>query len=178
MGRFPVLTPPLPPPAWKSNNSIITASYFRTRWFKWIFGFAVLLCICVCLHAFFSAAHTSIAVGRVSLYPEWIYTTIVSVCLSKTVCTVWMCVCVYIWLYVGRWQGFVFTTSVLAVCACGFLHFTAASSTQPHRSCVFSLFHSVIVSIIKAVFAGRILSRQRITGSLNCWNGPARGSCV
>lgn len=132
----------------------------------------------MCLHAGFSAAHTSIAVGRVSLYPEWIYTTIVSVCLSKTVCTVWMCVCVYIWLYVGRWQGFVFTTSVLAVCACGFLHFTAASSTQPHRSCVFSLFHSVIVSIIKAVFAGRILSRQRITGSLNCWNGPASGSCV
>lgn len=89
-----------------------------------------------------------------------------------------MCVCVYIWLYVGRWQGFVFTTSVLAVCACGFLHFTAASSTQPHCLCVFSLFHSVIVSIIKAVFAGRIVSRQRITASLNCWNWPARGSCV
>lgn len=49
------------------------------------------------------------------------------------------CMHMYIWLYVGRWQIFVFTTSVLAVCVCGFLYFTAASSSQPHRSSVFSL---------------------------------------
>lgn len=141
----------------------------------WFCSFIVYLCVFArrlfsCSH--FDRCQPCFAVSGVNIHDYCL-------CMSlSTVCTVWMCVCVYIWLYVGRWQGFVFTTSVLAVCACGFLHFTAASSTQPHRSCVFSLFHSVIVSIIKAVFAGRILSRQRITGSLNCWNGPARGSCV
>lgn len=73
------------------------------------------------------------------------------------------CVYVYIWLYVGRWQSFVFTTSVLAVCVCGFLQFTAASSAQPHCSSVFSLPRSDIVNIIKALFTKWISAHQLVS---------------
>lgn len=60
--------------------------------------------------------------------------------------------------------------SVSIVCVCGFLHFTAASSTQLKRSTNFSLSVSLsdIVNIIKAFFfyqfAGFILSLHLLTG--------------
>lgn len=66
----------------------------------------------------------------------------------------------YICVYVGRWQSLVFTTSVLAVCVCGFLHFTAASSTQPHCSSFFSLMS--LCSFYH--LTGRILLFQLING--------------
>lgn len=69
-------------------------------------------------------------------HPCWLYKTVCEYTWLWFLYVLKSIHCMY-FMYVGRWQSFVFTTSVLAVCVCGFLNFTAASSTQPRCPSVF-----------------------------------------
>lgn len=138
-------------------------TFFKYWWIQIRFCiFTVYIHAMVCLHGLFSSATLVSTLACVYVWvncPCRLCKTVnihdCSLCTSLH-CTHYMDV--HIWLHVGRWQNSVHTTSVLAVCACGFLHLTAASSTQPHRSSVFSVCLSDIVNIITACFTGWVLS--------------------